>query len=586
MNYGFKMTDSRVRDFCISGRMTMSTLTVVLIFFFFVIIQPYHLTFQEQYQMFLYTKEYFIQVVCAPGGFADYSSRFLTQFLICPWSGALTVALLFLILQMLVFSTFKRKDILCFALSSVPPLLMVIYFCWKDAMLTVFTAAIIGLLAAKPLEYVHKRFVTYILVLAVTSIVFFLCGNLGTVFFLAATFGQNRDFKVTLTGMIAVLACVCISSNIYPYPSNRLLFGIHYARYHDSVPALPWISSLTFWGLTIVSGKAEKKVCSTIIAYCVFAAIYVLTVIGLYSSREPQWEEIMKYSTLTCNSQWEKIIECAEKKSPSSPLSVQSLNLALAEKEQMGERMFSFHQMGQDGLFYPYRREHISPIPSSMTYWYLGMLNTSQRFTFAAQEVIPDYQKSAWCHKRLAQIYITEGNTTVARKYMEPLKHTLFHRKWALDFEKILNGTDIQPETDELERIRSRVMKDSNCMYAIQNMYRPLEMLCLENPDNMTAYQYLLGLCLLNQDIDRFADYFKPDLFESVPIAYQEAYVLLWSRDHDNPIGIPDFISKNVIDRFIKLNSDAAFGSQKLLEKKYSNTYWYYFMFYEDEQTD
>ena len=42
------------------------------VFIFFGVYSPYHLHYQEQFQMFLFTSGYFVERASHPGGVADY----------------------------------------------------------------------------------------------------------------------------------------------------------------------------------------------------------------------------------------------------------------------------------------------------------------------------------------------------------------------------------------------------------------------------------------------------------------------------------------------------------------------------------
>ena len=58
------------------------------VFIFFGVYYSYHLHYQEQFQMFLFTSDYFVEQVSHPGGMADYLGGFLTQFYYYSWAGA------------------------------------------------------------------------------------------------------------------------------------------------------------------------------------------------------------------------------------------------------------------------------------------------------------------------------------------------------------------------------------------------------------------------------------------------------------------------------------------------------------------
>ena len=53
---------------------------------------PFALTYQEQFQLFLFDNDYFIERIGEPGGLARYIGEFLTQFYNSPTLGAAILA--------------------------------------------------------------------------------------------------------------------------------------------------------------------------------------------------------------------------------------------------------------------------------------------------------------------------------------------------------------------------------------------------------------------------------------------------------------------------------------------------------------
>ena len=65
------------------------------VFLFWYVGYPHALSYQEQYQLFLWTGDYFWERVSLPGGLADWLGEFIVQFYYVEWLGALLLALLF-----------------------------------------------------------------------------------------------------------------------------------------------------------------------------------------------------------------------------------------------------------------------------------------------------------------------------------------------------------------------------------------------------------------------------------------------------------------------------------------------------------
>ena len=74
---------------------------------FFGLAYPHHLHYQEQYQLFLFDSTYVWEIVKLPGGVADLLGRFCTQFFLFAWVGALIIAILLSVVQLLMLRLVK-----------------------------------------------------------------------------------------------------------------------------------------------------------------------------------------------------------------------------------------------------------------------------------------------------------------------------------------------------------------------------------------------------------------------------------------------------------------------------------------------
>ncbi|HBG53997.1 MAG TPA: hypothetical protein DDW70_07295, partial [Rikenellaceae bacterium] len=72
------------------------------VFLYFGLMYPHHLHYQEQFQLFLTTPAFFLEMAAKPGGISDYLGSFLTQFFLFSWAGAAIIALLLMSMQWLI----------------------------------------------------------------------------------------------------------------------------------------------------------------------------------------------------------------------------------------------------------------------------------------------------------------------------------------------------------------------------------------------------------------------------------------------------------------------------------------------------
>lgn len=61
-------------------KLILSVLFGMTLFFFWDVLYPCYLSYQEQFQLFLFDSNYFMERVIVPGGLADYIAEFFTQF--------------------------------------------------------------------------------------------------------------------------------------------------------------------------------------------------------------------------------------------------------------------------------------------------------------------------------------------------------------------------------------------------------------------------------------------------------------------------------------------------------------------------
>ncbi len=76
------------------GIIALSVLISIGVFLFWYIAYPHAMSYQEQYQLFLWTSDYFLNRVSVPGGFASWIGEFIVQFYYVEWLGALLLSLL------------------------------------------------------------------------------------------------------------------------------------------------------------------------------------------------------------------------------------------------------------------------------------------------------------------------------------------------------------------------------------------------------------------------------------------------------------------------------------------------------------
>lgn len=555
-----------------------TALFALAVFFFFCFQYRYHVAYQEQYQLFEWTSGYFASVCSVPGGFADWCGRLLIQFFIQAPAGAAIYAVLLTLVQILCYLTFRNRNLLLYSISFIPAILLWIFCCNESSMLGAVVAVIL-VLAVSCAVFRHKLNAAFRLLLI--PVLYMLCGPVAVFYALAVCADKFRPGLLACS-LLILAACPLVSQFIFHRTLLQLCTGVHYFRFPFVVAWMPLIVSVIAAVLCWLSSFDWSGVRPTTSAWLGWGIALVLAAatpfcVNYYSDFRK--EEGMKYDFLVRYHLWNRTIDSAAHKQPDSPMTVSCLNLALAMNNQLADHQFEFFQNGTDGLLPGFIRDFTSPLPTSEAYWNLGMVNTAQRYTFEAQEAIPDHQKSARCYKRLVQTNIINGDLDVARKYLDALDNTLFYRKWALGMRRAIDSGNAL-ENPELKHIYECRLRDHDFLFSETEMDSMIGLLMVENGSNTVAVQYLMSWCLLKKDLDRFEQCFSLIRGTVMNKSYQEALLLHWVSSHTDLTGLPlDLQGQNVsrLGNFLQAYQSGA--AEDEMQRQFGDTYWFYYFY-------
>lgn len=558
-----------------------SLIFAVAVFLFFRFLYSYHIHYQEQFQLFEFTGAYFADVVSVPGGLADYLGRFLTQFCFSALWGSVVMAFVLAALQLVSFLAVGRRTLLFYALSFVPSAFVWAFLCDENALAGAAVALILCILAGWCFSGRAGSKAVLALKCVMVPVAYFLCGPIAMVYVFLA-FRKERWWMLLSALLLLVLSPV-VAEMLTQYPLSRLARGVHYYRYYNFNPYLLWAALLSLILIVCVSGLrflSNKRFSGTAAGITALLIVLGSATLLVRSRADMDKEEIMKYDFLSSNRMWNRMMMCADVKNPSQPISVACLNMALSQSGRMADHMFDYFQNGPQGLLPDFVKETTSAMATAEFYYHLGMINTAQRFTFEAEESIPDFQKSARCYRMLVRTNIINGDYEVALKYIEALKHTLFHASWAREAEDLIYGGDAAVDADpEYGRMRALRFRSRDFLFSDREMDSMLGLLYLENKDNRTAFEYLLSWSLLKKDISRFKECLGLVSYPILPEVYQEALLLDWAQNNAGG-GVPSFIEPHIASVFNRFISDVRADKPKeYMEKKYGSTYWYYYFY-------
>lgn len=546
---------------------------------------PHALSYQEQFQMFLFDGTYLREVLSQPGGFARYVSEFLVQFYNVLLVGALVLAVLYMLLQRLVWRlTIRlstRGEGFYYPLSFIPALALWYTMGDESVLLAYVVALIICLLAM--LLWPRNKYAQLACVLVGVPVVYWLAGPLVwllTVYvacrWLLDSSSRVKALVASVLLVLYTLACIGVSVACTNYPAATLMTGLFYYRYVQTVTVMMALTALlcVVVPLTVrYLPSIQTKTKRTALLTTQVAVLAVLTAVVVPNGFDERKYELIEYDYLVRLKDWEGVVRKAEQKNPDLPMSVSATNLALAMTGKLGDRIFDFYQHGHEGLLPTFERNFTTAQLTGEIYYHLGLVNTAQRFAFESMECLPDYRKSVRVVKRLAETNLINGQYGVAAKYINLLKKTVFYRKWAQRTEQLIGHEQLINEHPQYGWLR-KVRLPDDFLFSEKETDKICGQLFLHNPQNKMAVQYLLMQPLLDRDIERFMQYLQvvQGKISYNPRAVQETVALAFAQQRQQPP--QGLISPVVLQSFNSFSNAMREGGAQL--EAFRHTAWYY----------
>ncbi len=451
----------------------MTVILGIATFLFWYVAYPHALSYQEQYQMFLWTNDYFFERLSLPGGLADWLGEFFVQFYYIEWVGALLLAILYVILQLLTAYLMPRR---WYLLSFLP----VAALWWLMGDINVLMSLPIAIIIALAMACIKVDKAQQWTDLAVIPIAYWLIGPAVWLYILIRViqFGWRHLWSAGFMIAVQVLVYVFL---LPQWPLQQALTGLNYYRIPLHYPQL--------------------------------------------NGYDKDMYELIRLDYLVRNERWDEIVKRAQQVQVKTPFWSNCVNLALSQKRLLADRMFDFYQSGDDALLMPRTRDLTSMLPSAEVFWRLGMVNSAQRYMFDTQESILNARKSGRCTKRIAECMIVNGHYQTASKQINLLKKTLFYRSWAEKAESMLGNEAVINSHPVYGKLRKLRYKES-FIFSYEEKDKMFGLLLMNNVENKMALDYFLAQMLLNGNIQGFQQYLglaqQYGGYRQMPLGYQD----------------------------------------------------------------
>lgn len=557
----------------------------------------YHFYYIEQSQLFLFSEAYIRNKLLLPGGFSMLVAEFLVQFFIRPYVGALVTAALLTGVGVCTAGIVKRIAPVSglFILYVLP--MLALLFMHFDFNYRVQGTVCYLMMMALLCGYMRIRNDLFRLVAGcvLVPVLFWLAGSIAVLFAgmvcLFEGLRKTPKWYISLIGVAEVLLLGVGTVYFSLMGEYRWVFGpdlyYHYTLHPKEIIYYSWIClPLVFLVAFFIRNKnslSGKKWRAGISCIAQLAMIAAVLWWGMPKYSDAKTLKLKKLDYFARTEQWDKTIEECKGKLTNF-LYMCHLNMALANKGELSDKMFNFDQRGPQGLLVQWNKsENISCMLSDI-YFTMGATASSQEMAFEGY-VSAMEDGNLRMLKRLVQTNLIYGTYPVAEKYISILEKTYAYRDWAQSQRKYLYNDEVV-ESDPILGTRRRMLPDRNSLAMIKGLAGDLALFLEKGPANSAALQYLGAMYLLAKDLEGFKalveKYYGTEFLPVLPVHFQEAVIVMSEKELDYWKRFN--VSETIVARFTDYkkqvlanrNNSAIAG---LLNRSYGNTYWFYFMF-------
>lgn len=542
----------------------------------FVELAPYRLGFKEQAGIFFLSPERWSWYVSNPAVLSSLAGDWLTQFL---YSENLGIACL-IILLMLLWDGLRRlfKGLGAECSPAVWALLPVaaqaacmVYLNWPVSAPVGLTMTVWAAVLLLPL--LSREWTAYLLVLII-PLLFVLNGASALLIAAVAMFAYGKDFTKAILPSVAGLAIMLLLGRTYNLTLHQ--------TFSWPVP-LDYIVPGTLLRMAVPVSILAATVLALVCPVCWPGyALSVIAVAGsVFSMNDRTMETTVGIGTHAYRGEWSDVRHMAIADKTGGRVFRYYGNLSYAREDRLGDELFTLRQAGSPGLFLPMGKENgYLPI-----FFYIdglmemGDISQATDCALLGQTIMPG-SCSTRMLRYLSEIAVITGDYDVAKKYLDILCKTRYHRDWASDLKACVVKDSIPQRYLKLRAKVARVDR----MYPQADTEKALRTISDLNPENRTAVDYLLCSLLLDKRGSTFMGLYEKywldrlDRIYPIPKAYQEA-LLVNGHTLEDIREMADYyhISEEVRQNFSHFLQDKERANGRVGDLyEYRDTYWYY----------
>lgn len=563
-------------------------------FVFFGFFSTYIFFYQEKSALFIFSIDFLRENLQQPGGFLVWLGKILSTFYYYPVPGAIILSTL-LTLSISVAS--KIINELTGITNRLVPFLIgsVLFYLQTDYRFFLFN--ITGLLIQLTVFLAAlkcRSFLNGWMAVLFAPLIYFLTGGFALVYLLITTIylvlSRTDHGWLRIIGLWSLMLIVFyLSAAFIFFQPGKTLITFPFSDANTGSQQILFIAVTGLIALIPLISRVRISVPEKFSSYHflpeLFTATIVILVIVITGMRrlDIKTKQYFEVEKLFFEGRFNDVIDYNTANPSSNILTIYFNNIALCEKGKLDDLLFHFPQ-SPDGRSLFLKWEMAAEVLNRGGYFYytIGMINEAHRWAFENM-VMKGYTSEGM--KMLIKTDLINGNYEVATKYINLLKKTLFYRKEAKSFEKLLFSDAAINSDDELGKKRKNRI-ESDFFSITNNPYINLEIILASDSMNRNAFEYKMAYMLLKKnykgiahDLPRFGEFG----FTRLPVHTEEAAIALAVSNKGK---LPDTgnlqISKNTEERWnqylgvLQQYGNDIKSAEPVLKRRFGDTFWYY----------
>jgi len=565
--------------------------------FFFSWFTNYIFFYQEKSSLFEVTFDYLLQHLNQPGGFLIYLNELQTAFYFHFWIGAVLVTLEICLVILLLSKiaqrlTGRRVFFIPFVLGAA------LFYLQTSYQYNGFNT--LGILLQLALFYVSIRWFTgkreWITVLLFPGW-YFLTGSFSllflTMFVIHLLVKHEKDFwKKLVVLVLATLLFFYLGEKYVFFQTIKTLLVYPFSFQDTGMQQYLFFTVVAFIALLPLLFNLHPKIIVRLrnkrIPWLELSPfVVILGLVLLAPSRIDKKNSHYFYvEKLFYEHKYNEIIAFNAQFPSNNMLTNYLNNIALAETGRLNDQLFRFPQSSDRGTLY-LKWELLGEVLRRGGYFYysLGMVNEAQRWAYEYMVMRGNTPEGI---KMLIKTELINGNYKAAAKYISILKNSVFYRKDAKKYEKMLFNDAAVNADGELGNKR-RLKPKHDFFVLSDDPAANIDLVLAADSTNQMAVQYKFASLLLQKDLRKIAaalPLLEKAGFKRIPKNIEEAAIacrLLKVAE------LPDLkylqlssVSAQRFTEYYKIfeqNSSNKLHAQRALSHNFADTFWYYVFF-------